>query len=64
MTLASKAKAPLGLSKKDFEAKLDAIVDHLLALPLVQQNVLRLGWCINFTPSRLRIRLHTSSFSP
>jgi hypothetical protein len=27
---------------KDFEAKLDALTDHLLALPLVQRNVLKL----------------------
>jgi hypothetical protein len=35
-------KAPPGLSKKDFEAKLEALLDHLLALPLVQRNVLKL----------------------
>ncbi|KAJ7856896.1 hypothetical protein B0H13DRAFT_2357165 [Mycena leptocephala] len=35
-------KAPPGLSTKDFEAKLEALVDHLLALPLVQRSVLKL----------------------
>ncbi|KAJ7880433.1 hypothetical protein B0H13DRAFT_1891833 [Mycena leptocephala] len=35
-------KAQPCLSKKDFEAKLEALVDHLLALPLVQWNVLKL----------------------
>ncbi|KAJ7788596.1 hypothetical protein B0H13DRAFT_2395004 [Mycena leptocephala] len=31
-----------GLSKKDFEAKLEAVVDRLLVLPLLQRNMLKL----------------------
>ncbi|KAJ7880421.1 hypothetical protein B0H13DRAFT_1891822 [Mycena leptocephala] len=33
---------PPGLSKKDFEAKLEAVVDRLLVLPLLQRNMLKL----------------------
>jgi hypothetical protein len=35
-------KVPPGLSEKDFEAKLEAVVDRLLVLPLLQRNMPKL----------------------
>jgi hypothetical protein len=45
---------------KDFEAKLEALVDYLLALPLVQGPCSSLRWCANAVDHK---RLHVSSFS-
>jgi hypothetical protein len=36
-------KRPANLTKKDFDAKIDALVDSLVALPVVQNNFLILN---------------------
>jgi hypothetical protein len=36
-------KVPSNLSKKDFDAKMDALVNLLVALPVVQKNFLTLN---------------------